>query len=103
MSGFVFALYPIGDLAADANQPLSQDNSGFRGFALAHNVASKPAVDATLAVVAEMGARILKPAHEAFWGGYSGYFADPDGFAWEVAFNPKMPLSPDGGLTIPGA
>ena len=58
------------------------------GVTLAHNVATKDAVDATLAEAEAAGARIVKPAEEVFWGGYSGYFADPDGHLWEVAYPP---------------
>jgi len=83
------SLYPREALAADATVPA--DGSGFRGFTLAHNVASEAEVDALLRHVAERGGRIVKPAQRADWGGYSGYFADPDGFLWEVAWNPHFP------------
>jgi len=76
-------------LAADAG--VSAEGSGFPGFTLAHNVASAAEVDALLAEVAAAGGRVVKPAHTADWGGYSGYFADPDGFLWEVAWNPHFP------------
>jgi len=59
-------------------------------------------VDAVLAEAEAAGARILKAAEEAFWGGYSGYFADPDGFAWEVAWNPFFAIAEDGSLRLPG-
>jgi uncharacterized protein len=83
------ALYPRELLAADAGVPPA--GSGFPGFALAHNVAARDEVDALLAHIAARGGRIVKPAQVADWGGYSGYFADPDGFLWEVAWNPKFP------------
>jgi catechol 2,3-dioxygenase-like lactoylglutathione lyase family enzyme len=83
------ALYPRDLLAADAG--VAADGSGFRGFTLAHNVALQPEVDALLAEVAARGGRIVKAGHPADWGGYSGYFADPDGFLWEVAWNPQFP------------
>ncbi len=83
------ALYPRDLLAQDAT--VSADGSGFRGFTLAHNVKTREEVDALLAHVAAHGGRIVKPAHVADWGGYSGYFADPDGFLWEVAWNPHFP------------
>lgn len=83
------SLFPREALAADAGVPA--ESSGFPGFTLAHNVASAEAVDALLAEVADAGARIVKPAKSAEWGGYSGYFADPDGFLWEVAWNPHFP------------
>lgn len=83
------ALYPREELAADAGVP--PEGSGFPRFTLSHNVASEAAVDELLGEVAERGGRIVKPAAHAEWGGYSGYFADPDGFLWEVAWNPHFP------------
>lgn len=83
------ALYPRDLLAADAG--VSADGSGFPGFTLAHNVRSEAEVDRLLAEVAAGGGRIVKPGQRADWGGYSGYFADPDGFLWEVAWNPQFP------------
>jgi uncharacterized protein len=58
---------------------------------LGHNVASREEVDAIMAVAASAGAAIVKPAHETYWGGYSGYFQDPDGHLWEVVWNPQWP------------
>lgn len=84
------ALYPRQSLAEDATIP--SEGSGFSGFTLSHNVRSAAEVDELLAHVAAHGARIIKPAKQADWGGYSGYFADPDGFLWEVAWNPHFPL-----------
>jgi catechol 2,3-dioxygenase-like lactoylglutathione lyase family enzyme len=84
--GTWLALYPWDELAADATVPA--EGSGFRGFTLAHNVRSKEEVDALLAHVQTVGATLVKPAQEAEWGGYTGYFADPDGYLWEVAWNP---------------
>ena len=98
-SGAVLALYPRDKLAADAHLP--NDGSGFGGIVLAHNVAERDEVDAVLREVARVGARILKPAEDAFWGGRTGYFADPDGYPWEVAWNPGFPLQPDGRLQLP--
>lgn len=83
------ALYPRDLLAADAG--VATEGSGFAGFALAHNVRSEMEVDQLLGEVAASGGRIVKPAQHADWGGYSGYFADPDGFLWEVAWNPDFP------------
>jgi len=65
-------------------------------MALAYNVRAKNEVDSVIQRAAAAGAAILKPPREASWGGYSGYFADPDGFAWEIAWNPAWPLAPDG-------
>ena len=83
------SLFPREDLAADAGVPA--EGSGFPGFALAHNVRSIEEVDRLLAEAAAGGGRIVKPGHETDWGGYAGHFADPDGFLWEVAWNPKFP------------
>lgn len=84
------AVWPRSELAADANVP--GDSSGFSGFALAHNVRSREEVDALLALVSACGASVVRPAHDTDWGGYSGYFSDPDGFLWEVAYNPDFPI-----------
>ena len=97
--GVALALYPRALLAADAH--LTVDGSGFGGITLAHNVPSKEAVDRVLAEAVAAGATLLKPAEQAEWGGYSGYFADPDGYPWEVAWNPGFPLSADGRITLP--
>jgi len=83
------ALYPRHLLAADAGVPA--DGSGFRGFALAHNVRSAAEADRLMQDVAGAGGRIVKPPQPTEWGGYSGYFADPDSFLWEVAWNPRFP------------
>ena len=99
--GVVFALFGRAALAEDAH--IDNSAPGFSGMALAHNVASEADVDAVLAEAVAKGARLLKPAQKVFWGGYSGYFADPDGHIWEVACNPFMPLDPDGRVTLPGA
>ncbi len=82
-------LYPRHELAADAGVPDAGD--GFRGFTLAHNVRTPEDVDALLEMVRSRGGRVVKPGTKADWGGYSGYFADPDGFLWEVAWNPHFP------------
>jgi catechol 2,3-dioxygenase-like lactoylglutathione lyase family enzyme len=87
-SGTWLSLYPRESLAADVG--VSPEGSGFRGFTLAHNVSSPEDVDRTLEEAVEAGAVLLKPGQEASWGGYSGYFQDPDGFLWEVAWNPHF-------------
>ena len=92
LNGTWLALYSRAALAADAGVPA--DGSGFPGFALAHNVASREEVDQLLKQAVSAGARLVKPAQDAFWGGYSGYFADPDGHLWEVAWNPHLPIGP---------
>ena len=86
LHGAWLSLYPRTALAEDAT--VSEAGSGFRGFTLAHNLPTKAEVDALLAQAVAAGATLVKPAQEVFWGGYSGYFADPDGFLWEVAYNP---------------
>lgn len=84
------ALYPWDKLAEDA--AADPEGSGFSGITLAHNVATRAEVDAVLATADEAGGEIVKPGQEVFWGGYSGYFRDPDGHLWEVAHNPWFPL-----------
>jgi uncharacterized protein len=82
------ALYPRQLLAADAG--VSPEGSGFSGIALAYNVASRSDVDRLLQRAGAAGGRVTKPAAAADWGAYRGYFADPDGFLWEVAWNPAF-------------
>ena len=93
------ALYPRAALAEDAG--ISPVGSGFSGVTLAHNVRTKDAVAAVLAEAEAAGGRIVKPARDVFWGGHSGYFADPDGHLWEAAWNPYAPLGADGALKLP--
>lgn len=90
LQGAWLALYPSDSLAEDALLPA--ERSRFGGFTLAHNVAGKAEADGVIAEALAAGATLLKPAAETFWGGYSGYFADPDGHPWEVAWNPYFPL-----------
>jgi catechol 2,3-dioxygenase-like lactoylglutathione lyase family enzyme len=97
--GVALALYPRLELAKDAN--LAAEGQGFSGMALAYNTRSREEVDSVFAQAVAAGAKILKPAREAFWGGYSGYFSDPDGFLWEIAWNPSFALGEDGSLHIP--
>jgi uncharacterized protein len=97
--GMALALYPRGELAKDAN--VSSDGQGFRATTLAYNTRNRAEVDSVLAEAKAAGAKLLKPAQEAFWGGYTGYFADPDGFLWEVAWNPFFPIAEDGSIRLP--
>jgi catechol 2,3-dioxygenase-like lactoylglutathione lyase family enzyme len=83
------ALYPRDLLAADAG--VAPGGSGFSGFALAHNVRSAAETDRLLEDAARAGGRVTRSARPTSWGGYAGYFADPDGFLWEVAWNPRFP------------
>ena len=80
---------------------VSAEGSGFSGFTLAHNVGDEAEVDRVLAEAVEAGGTLVKPAQKVFWGGYSGYFADPDGHLWEVAHNPFFPLDADGRVQLP--
>ncbi len=98
LNGSVLALFPRDRLAEDAHVP--DAGSGFGGITLAYCTGSIEEVDAELARAEQAGAEILKPAAETFWGGYSGYFADPDGFAWEVAWNPYWTLTPEGDVHL---
>ncbi|MFC3531466.1 VOC family protein [Vogesella facilis] len=84
------SLFPRAELAKDAGVADSPP-AAFPGFSLAHNVRERLQVDALLDEVASRGGDIVKPAEDAFWGGRSGYFRDPDGFLWEVAWNPQFP------------
>lgn len=93
----IFALYPIESLAADAKVPVGR---GSGGFALAHNVPSKEAVDTILLQAQAAGATLTNPAEDKAWGGYAGYFADPDGHLWEVAWNPGFNFTPEGGVLL---
>jgi catechol 2,3-dioxygenase-like lactoylglutathione lyase family enzyme len=94
--GVALALYPLSLLAEDAGVA---DLGGFGGITLAHNLAGHAEVDALLKAAVKAGGRLLKAATEKEWGGYSGYFADPDGHPWEVAWNPHLPLL-DGMLNL---
>jgi hypothetical protein len=84
------ALFPTAALAEDACLP--PERARFDGVTLAHNVPDKAEADAVIAQALAAGATLLKPAADTSWGGYSGYFADPDGHAWEIAWNPFFPL-----------
>ena len=97
--GMVVALFPRAELAKDAS--IADDGRGFGGIALAQVLRTKEEVDAALAQAKAAGGRILKAAQDAFWGGYSGYFADPDGYPWEVAWNPHWNLDDSGNVKIP--
>jgi catechol 2,3-dioxygenase-like lactoylglutathione lyase family enzyme len=91
MEGSWLSLYPRHLLAEDASVP--DDGKGFSGITLSRNEPSKEKVDATFAEAICAGAKPVKKPQDVFWGGYSGYFADPDGHLWEVAFNPFTDLT----------
>ncbi len=101
LGGVVFSLYPHDDMAKDMN--VAADISGdtaYQGFALAHNARSKDEVDSIFSQLKDNGATIVKEPEEVFWGGYSGYFSDPDGHLWEVAYNPHWEIRKDGRISM---
>jgi hypothetical protein len=98
MAGCVFGLFAREQLEADMRRPCP----GTGAFSLAHNVAGRGEVDEVMATAKAAGAVILKPPEDALWGGYSGYFADPDGHAWEVAWNPGWRFDDNGIMRIGG-
>ena len=100
LTGQVLALFGRDDLAADQKRPAAELGTG--AVTLARNFATEAEVDAGFELALKAGAAAIKPPERADWGGYSGYFADPDGHVWELARNPGWPLSPDGTLTLPG-
>lgn len=93
LNGTWLGLYGREALAKDAQ--ISPEGSGFGGFALAHNVSTKSEVDRVLQQAESAGATIVRKAQQVFWGGYSGYFRDPDGHLWEVAYNPFFWIGPE--------
>ena len=101
MNGLALGLFGLADLAADqgrAGVPL-----GTGAATLAQNFSTEAEVDAAFAAALAAGATALKPPEKVFWGGYSGYWADPDGHVWEMAMNPFWPLEADGSLRLPDA
>jgi uncharacterized protein len=88
--GLVLALFPRTSLAKDARVAVGAPSA--TEFSLAHNVGSREAVDAVVREAEAAGGRIVDPPHDRFWGGYAGYFQDPDGHLWEVVFNPSWPM-----------
>ncbi len=99
MGGLALGLFLWDELAKDAKLPA--EPVGFRGLSLAWNRASEADVDATFALAKKLGATITKAPEKVFWGGYSGYFTDPDGHIWEVAYNPIWPLRANGAMELP--
>lgn len=97
--GLVFALWGRDALADDAR--VAAGEASFANISLAHNVRNQADVDVTLEEAKRAGATILRPGSNTSWGGRTGYFADPDGFAWEVAWNPGFVILPDGGIRLP--
>jgi predicted lactoylglutathione lyase len=99
LDGMALALFGRAALAEDAHVANSQP--GFSGITIAQNQHSKAEVDRIMAEAKAAGATILKPAQDVFWGGYCGYFSDPDGHLWEIAWNPFFPLDARGRLSLP--
>jgi catechol 2,3-dioxygenase-like lactoylglutathione lyase family enzyme len=97
--GVCLALYPYEELARDVAEAFLVARSKFPGVTLAHNVRTRDEVDAVLRQAQAAGARIEKPAQDTAWGGYSGYFSDPDGYLWEVAYG-AFDFLDDGSLII---
>ena len=98
--GVCLALYPKNALAEDANQSSLLRKGDFSGITLAHVAREKSQVDTILKTAEEAGATIVKPAQATFWGGYSGYFTDPDGQCWEIAHSDDWKFNSDGSLII---
>ena len=96
--GAVFAIYPREKLAEDAG--VNPQGSGFAGFTMSYNAQSEAEVDEIIGQVESKGGVIAKQPQKVFWGGYSSYFADPDGYLWEVAYNPFFPFDDGGNLKI---
>lgn len=96
--GMALALYPRDELAKDAN--VAVEGQGFCGVTIAYNARTRDEVDSLMTEALTAGAKILKSAEEASWGGYSGYFSDPDNFPWEVAWNPFFEIANDGSLRL---
>ena len=100
MGGFVLGLWEADKLAEDAGQ-VARPAEGFRNAALAYNARSIEEVNEIFARLETAGVTITTKPHESFWGGYSGYFADPEGNAWEVAFNPFWTFDEAGRVVLP--
>lgn len=98
LPGTIFGLWSRRAMAEDLG--VAEAALGTGAIQMAHNVADRASVDRILADAKAAGARIVKPAHDAAWGGYTGLFADPDGHAWEIAWNPGWRLAADGTVAL---
>jgi predicted lactoylglutathione lyase len=98
--GVCLALYPLEKLAEDLAPALIEDRNGFSGITLAHNTKTQQEVDAILELAVQHGGKLEKKAQKVFWGGYSGYFSDPDGHLWEVAYADFWKFNQDDSLVI---
>ena len=101
LGGISIALYPKKELAADATVKYSEKPIEFAGLTISYNAKSEEEVNQVLSEVKKLGATIIKPAQKVFWGGYNGYFKDPNGFLFEVAYNPFWPLNEHGDIILP--
>ena len=99
-SGTRLGLYGLRSLCEDISPDTKPSTGGFGGITIAHNVRTKEEVAAALTEAERAGGKIVKPAQDAFWGGHTGYFTGPDGYHWEVAWNPVMPLDANGVMTL---
>ncbi|MDP0499196.1 MAG: VOC family protein [Verrucomicrobiota bacterium JB022] len=99
-NGTRLALFPVDQLAKDIGPDVPVPSPGFSGITLAHNVRFKHQVEEVLAVAERAGAKIVKPAQDTFWGGFAGYFTDPDGYVWEVAWGPMFSYSDAGEMVL---
>ena len=98
--GARFAIYPRDKLAEECEGEFSSETGKFRSFTVAHNTRSKEEVDAVLRLAEQAGGKIEKTAQDVFWGGYSGYFSDPDAYLWEVAYAECWTFNDDGSLVL---
>lgn len=98
--GGVLALFPFENLAADASVPAGEPHTGYRGFTLAINLETREMVDEAFAELRELGVTITKEPAETDWGGYSGYFSDPEGNLWEIAWGSFYSIDDRGGLIM---
>lgn len=98
LPGTWLSLYPLAELAKDISPQVPATRAGFGGFTLAYNARSQEQVTEILERARSAGARIVKEAQDTFWGGFSGYFADLDGYYWEVAWGPMFEFTADGAL-----
>ncbi|MCO4843506.1 MAG: VOC family protein [Yoonia sp.] len=101
INGMVLGFFGLGPLAEDQGRPDAKLGTG--AMTLAQNFSTEKEVDAAYKLALESGATALKAPEKVFWGGYSGYYADPDGHVWELAMNPFWTLNEDGSLTLPEA
>ena len=99
-TGTRLALYPIEELKNDVSEKLSLPGKGFNGITLAHNAKEKKEVVEILKLAERAGGKVMKEAQDVFWGGYSGYFSDLDGYLWEVAWADSWNFNPDGSLVL---